>query len=97
MGRQSLEKSLAAGRWSVVLRDALWTPRGIRSSVRLCLLDETVRHETEAGQQQVRHPDHQVDAVVVGCGFLQGVVVLRTGGACRDGVLSGRARAGRAR
>ena len=63
------------------------------------LLQPSIDHEADGPEQQVRHAHHQVDAVVVGLGLLERVVlvrqVLRTGG--RDGFLSGRAGVGRSR
>ena len=51
------------------------------------LFEAAVEIEAHATHEQVRHPDHQVDAVVVGASLPQGVViVLRTGG--HEGVLS---------
>ena len=51
------------------------------------LFEAAVKVEAHATHQQVRHTDHQVNAVIVSAGFPQGVViVLRTGG--QEGVLS---------
>jgi hypothetical protein len=45
------------------------------------LFEATVEVEAQAADEQVGHPDHDIDALVVGAGFPQGVIiVLRTGG-----------------
>jgi hypothetical protein len=54
------------------------------------LLETTVDHKADRTDQEVRHPHHEVNAVVVGAGFTERIVVfLRTGGG--NGFLSGRA------
>ena len=51
------------------------------------LFEAPVDVEAKAADEQVGHPDHEIDALVVGAGFPQGVaIVLRTGG--NEGVLS---------
>jgi hypothetical protein len=52
------------------------------------LLETTVDQRANHTEQEIRHPHHQIDAVVVGAGFAERVVVLRTGGGNR--FLSGR-------
>jgi hypothetical protein len=51
------------------------------------LFEASVEVEAHAADEQVRHPDHEINAVVIGAGFPERVVIgLRTGG--QEGVLS---------
>jgi hypothetical protein len=60
------------------------------------LLETTVDPEADRTEQEIRHPHHQVDAVIVGASFAERIIVfLRTGGGNR--ILSGRASVQRAR
>jgi hypothetical protein len=59
------------------------------------LLETTVDQRADHTEQEVRHPHHEVDAVVVGAGLAERIVVLRTGGGNR--FLSGRAGVDRTR
>jgi hypothetical protein len=59
------------------------------------LLETTVDQRADHTEQEIRHSHHQIDAVVVGAGLAERVVVLRTGGGNR--FLSGRAGVNRTR
>jgi hypothetical protein len=60
------------------------------------LLETTVDQKADPTEQEIWHPHHEVNALVVAAGFAERVVVfLRTGGG--DRIRSGRAGIGRAR
>jgi hypothetical protein len=64
--------------------------------MQLAFLTGTVDQEADRAEQQVRHADHQVNALVIRARLAHRIVIfLRTGGG--NGLLSGRAGAGRAR